>query len=106
MSFCRQLDKGSGKLEELDYAIIIGRDLPRALKVIIDFEYLVIKWDDFSIPMNETKVRKKQKRIASYFQLAMEPKTVQQDVVRVSKAYADMKKVMAKETILNYFKFD
>ena len=54
-----QVDIGSRKLEELDYDIIIGRDLPHALKVIIEFEYLLIKWNNFSIPMNRIKVRKK-----------------------------------------------
>ena len=29
--------------------MIIGRDQLQALKVIIDFEYQVIKWDDVSI---------------------------------------------------------
>ena len=32
--------------------MIIGRDLQQAIKVAIDFEYQVIKWDDVSIPMN------------------------------------------------------
>ena len=36
----------NGKLEELSYDMIIGRDLLQALKVIIDFEYQVIRWDD------------------------------------------------------------
>ena len=33
----------SGKLEDLGYGIIIGRDLLQALKVIIDFDYQVIR---------------------------------------------------------------
>ena len=44
----------SGKLEELGYDMIIGRDLLQALKVVIDFEYQVIKCDDVGIPMNRT----------------------------------------------------
>ena len=34
-----QVDMDSGKLEELGYDMIIGRDLLQALKVIIDFEF-------------------------------------------------------------------
>ena len=63
----------SGKLEELGYDMIIGRDLLQALKIIIDFEYQVIGWDDVSIPMNRTKLtkneRKEKKRIACYFSI-------------------------------------
>ena len=53
-----QVDMDSGKLEELGYDMIIGRDLLQALKVVIDFEYQVIRWDDVSIPMNRTKLAK------------------------------------------------
>ena len=71
----------SGKLEELGYDMIIGKDLLQALKVIIDFEYQVIRWDDVSIPMNRTKLtklsKKKRKELHAIFQLATEPKTVQ-----------------------------
>ena len=66
--------------------MIIGRDLLQALKVIIDFEYQVIKWDDVSIPMNRTKLNKnKRKELHAIFQLATEPKTVQQATERVSR---------------------
>ena len=79
---------GSGKLEELDYDMIIGRDLLQALKVIIDFKYQVIRWDDVSIPMNRTKLtKKKRKELYAIFQLATEPKTVQQATERVSCMY-------------------
>ena len=44
-----QVDMDSGKLEKLSYGMIIDRDPLHALKVIIDFEYQVIKWDDVSI---------------------------------------------------------
>ena len=75
----------SGKLEELGYDMIICRGLPQALKVIIDFEYQVIRWDDVSIPMNRTKLTKnKKKELHSIFQLATEPKIVQQATERVS----------------------
>ena len=57
-----QVDMDSGKLEELGYDMIIGRDLLQALKVVIDFEYQVIKWDDVSIPMNRTKLSKNVKK--------------------------------------------
>ena len=57
----------------------------RALKVIIDFEYQVIRWDDVSIPMNRTKLAKnKKEELYAIFQLATEPKTVQQAAERVS----------------------
>ena len=61
----------SARLEELSHDMIIGRDLLQALKVVINFEYKVSKWDDVSIPMNRTK-------------LSMGPKTVQQATERVS----------------------
>ena len=67
----------SDKLEELGYDMIIGMDLLQFLKVVIDFEYQVIKWDDVRIPMNRTKLSKN-KRNGSHaiFQLATEPKKV------------------------------
>ena len=81
-----QVDMDSGRLEELGYDMIIGRDLLQALKVIIDFEYQVICWDDVSIPMNRTKlVKGKKKELHAIFQLATEPKTVQQATERVSR---------------------
>ena len=64
--------------------MIIGRDLLQALKMIIDFEYQGIRWDDVSIPMNRTKlVKGKKKELHAIFQLATEPKTVQQATERV-----------------------
>ena len=80
-----QVDMDSGKLEELGQDMIIGRDLLYALKVIIDFEYQVIKWDSISIPINRTKLNKtKRKELHAIFQLATEPKTVQQATEKVS----------------------
>ena len=68
----------SGKLEELGFDMIIGRDLLQARKVIIDFEYQFIRWDDVSIPMNKNKLtKKKRKELHAIFQLVMEPKIVQ-----------------------------
>ena len=52
----------SGKLGGLGCDMIIGRDLLQALKVIIDFEYCVIKWDNISIPMNQTKLNKNKRK--------------------------------------------
>ena len=81
-----QVDMDRGKLEELSYDMIIGRGLLQALKVIIDFEYQIIRWDDVSIPMNRTKLsKKKRKELHAIFQLATEPKTVQQATERVSR---------------------
>ena len=60
----------------------------QALKLIIDFEYQVIRWDDVSIPMNRTKLTKKEKKrkeLHAIFQLATEPKTVQQATERFSR---------------------
>ena len=66
-----QVDMDSGRLEGLGYDMIIGRDLLQALKVIIDFEYQVIRWDDVSIPMNRIKlVKGKKKELHAIFQLA------------------------------------
>ena len=66
--------------------LLIGRDLLQALKVVIDFEYQVIRWEDVSIPMNRTKLAKsKREELNAIFQLATEPKTVQQATERVSR---------------------
>ena len=53
-----QVDMDNRKLGELGYNMNIGRDLLQALKVVIYFEYQVLKWDDTSIPMNITKLSK------------------------------------------------
>ena len=57
-----QMDIDKGKLEELGYDMIIGRDLLQALKMTIDFEYQVIKWEGTSVPMNKTKLAKSRKK--------------------------------------------
>ena len=80
------MDIDKGKLEELGYGMIIGRDLLQALKMTIDFEYQVIKWEGTSVPMNKTKLAKsKKKELHAIFQLATEPKTVQEATARVSR---------------------
>ena len=80
------MDIDKGKLEELGYDMIIGRDLLQALKMTIDFEYQVIKWEGTSVPMNKTKlVKSKKKELHAIFQLATEPKTVQEATARVSR---------------------
>ena len=56
------MDIDQGKLEELGYDMIMGSDLLQALKMTIDFEYQVIRWDDVSIPMNRTKLAKNKKK--------------------------------------------
>ena len=38
------MDMDNGKLEELGYDMIIGRDLLLSLGMIIDFKYSVIRW--------------------------------------------------------------
>ena len=43
------------------HEMIIGRDFLQSLKVVIDFEYQVIRWEDVSIPMNRTKLAKNKK---------------------------------------------
>ena len=74
----------SRKLEELDYDMIIGRDLLQALKAIIDFESQAIEWDDVSISMNRTKLSKnKRKELCADFQYT-DTKTIQQATERVS----------------------
>ena len=81
-----QMDLDNGKLEELGYDMIIGRDLLQALKMVIDFEYQVIKWEGTSVPMNKTKLGKNRKKeLTAIFQLATEPKTVQEATARVSR---------------------
>ena len=63
-----QVNVSSVKLEELGYDMIIRRDLLQALKVIIDFEYQVIRWDDVSIPKIVQQATERVSRIldASY----------------------------------------
>ena len=39
------------KLDDVVYDMINGRDLLQYLKIIIDFEYQVIKWENTSVPM-------------------------------------------------------
>ena len=55
-----QVDNDSGKLEKLSYDTIIGRDLLQALKAVINFKYQVIKWNDVNVPLNRTKLSKKE----------------------------------------------
>ena len=75
-----------GSLTELGYDMIIGRDLLKALKMIIDFKHDVIKWEDSQIPMNRTKLAgNNRKQLNAIFQLATEPKTVRQATARVTK---------------------
>ena len=65
--------------------MIIGRDLFQALKMTIDFEYQVIKWEGTSVSLYKTKLAKSRKKdLHSIFQLATEPKTVQDTTDRVS----------------------
>ena len=52
------MDMDNGKLEELGYDMIIGRDLLLSLGMIIDFKYSVIRWGENNIPMNRTKLAK------------------------------------------------
>ena len=49
-------DVDGGSLTELGYDMIIGRDLLKALKMIIDSKHDVIKWEDSQIPTNKTKL--------------------------------------------------
>ena len=80
-----QEDIDSGKLEYISYDMIIDRDLLHAIKIIIDFDYQVIKWDDVRIPKNQTKSNKnKRKELHAIFQLAIELETVQQASERFS----------------------
>ena len=79
-------DVDNGSLLELGYDMVIGRDLLKALKMIIDFEHDTIKWEDSQIPMNRTKlVKDKKKQLNAIFQLATEPRTVQNATNRVTK---------------------
>ena len=58
----------------------------RSLKMTIDFEYQVIKWEGTSVPMNKTKLTKSRKKeLYAIFQLATEPKTVQEATTRASR---------------------
>ena len=46
----------NGKLDKLEYDMIIGRDLLHALRVVIDVEYQVTKWDDSIFPRLELNI--------------------------------------------------
>ena len=80
-------DTDDASLTELGYDMIIGRDLLKALKMIIDFEHEVIKWEESQIPMNRTKLAGKnnKKLLNTIFKLATEPKTIHQVTARVIK---------------------
>ena len=79
-------DMDIGDLGVLEYDMIIGRDLLKSLGMIIDFKHGVLRWDDVTIPMNRTKNKNKNKKeFNEIFQLATEPKTVQQATERVTK---------------------
>ena len=69
------MDMDNGKLEELGYDMIIGRDLLFFLGMIIDFKYSVIRWGENDIPMNRTKLAQNdRKELNEIFQLATESK--------------------------------
>jgi len=77
-----------GDLGVLEYDMIIGRDLLKSLGMIIDFKHGVLRWDDVTIPMNRTKNKNKNKNKKEFneiFQLATEPRTVQQATERITK---------------------
>ena len=77
-------DMDIGDLGVLEYDMIIGRDLLKSLGMIIDFKHGVLRWDDVTIPMNRTK-NKNKKEFNENFQLATEPRTVQQATERITK---------------------
>ena len=60
----------------LEYDMTVGRDLMKSLDLIIDCKYKALRWDDISIPMKRTKIDSI-KELNENFQLAIEPKTVQ-----------------------------
>ena len=67
--------------------MIIGQDLLGALKMIIDFEDEVIKWEDSQITMKWSKLAGKIIKIQLnvIFQSVTEPKNVHQAMARVTK---------------------
>ena len=80
-----EMDMDNGKLEELGYDMIIGRDLLLSLGMIIDFKYSVIRWEDNNIPMNRTKLAKNdRKKLNAIFQLATESKAAKEATNRVT----------------------
>ena len=75
----------NGKLEELGYDMIIGRDLLFSLGMIIDFKYSVIRWGENDIPMNRTKLAQNdRKELNEIFQLATESKAAKEATNRVT----------------------
>ena len=80
------MDIDNGKLEELGYDMIIGRDLLFSLEMIIDFKYSVIRWGENDIPMNRTKLAyHDRKELNEIFQLATESKAAKEATNRVTK---------------------
>ena len=59
-------------LPVLVYDMIIGQDLLKALKMIINFVHELIEWEDSQIPMNRTKLAgtSNKKKLNIIFQLA------------------------------------
>ena len=90
----------AGRLDSLGYDMIIGRDLMTSLKMIIDFEYQVLRWENIGIPMNRNKQSKQD--LHSIFESSMESKPVQEATGRATKALdasytkADLINVVAK----------
>ena len=79
------MDMDNGKLEELGYDMIIGRDSLFSLGMIIDFKYSVIRWGENDIPMNRTKLAKNdRKELNEIFQLATESKAAKEATNRVT----------------------
>ena len=70
-----QIDPDKGRLERLGYDMITGRDLLQALKIIIFFEYQVIKWEDTNILLNEFKLsNERKKELDAIFGQPLNPK--------------------------------
>ena len=90
----------AGRLDSLGYDMIIGRDLMTSLKMIIDFEYQVLRWENIGIPMNRNKQSKQD--LHSIFESSMESKPVQEATGRATKILdasytkADLINVVAK----------
>ena len=60
MTWSMGVDKG--KLEELGYDMIIGRDLLFSLGMIIDFKCSIIRWDEIGMLMNRTRLTKNDRK--------------------------------------------
>ena len=76
------------KRKDFPYDMIIGRDLQAELKIIIDWENLVLKWDGAVVPMKDKGTITSQAEAGLCLALVLEPKSVNEAAEREEKMLA------------------